>query len=307
MKIIHKNDFFILLFDDLIKQRIFRILTDRQFIAIEYLIMTKKWLNLNQPRTFTEKIQWIKVYGHLEKFTQYVDKIAVRKFVKKTIGDSHFVPLLGTWEKFSDIDFDKLPSRFVLKATHGSAYVFVCQDKSSLDLKALEKKVNKWLSENFYYKTREKQYKDIKPRIIAEKYLEDENGELIDYKIFCYDGQPRFIEVVWGRFTDNKGDVYKDLNWKTLDIGYVGFPYSKRKLFRPKNLEALLEIARKLSKPFTFVRVDLYSVKNKIYFGEITFTPGNGMERFDPPESDYQLGEFVDLTKYNSQLKFSNN
>jgi hypothetical protein len=302
MKIIRKNKFFIFIIDDLIKKGILGFLPDKYFIALEYFVMTKKIPNFEKPKTFTEKIQWIKLHGSLEKYTKYVDKFTVREFIKKTIGEQHLVPIYGVWDRFEDIPFENLPQQFVLKATHGSGYVFVCKDKSKLNLKSLKSTVNKWLSENFYHKTREKQYKGCHPKIICEKYLEDERGELVDYKIFCYNGQPQIVEVVWDRFTSHKGDVYKDLNWTTLNIGYVGFPYSKKQLNKPENLSAMLEVARKLAKDFPFVRVDLYSINNQIYFGELTFTPANGVERFDPPQADYFLGKLIDLSKYNNPI-----
>jgi hypothetical protein len=299
MKIIRKNKLFIFITDDLLKKGLLRPLPDKYFIALEYFVMTRKILNLNKPVTFNEKIQWIKVYGGLEKYTGYVDKLRVKKYINQIIGDQYFVPTIGVWDRFEDIPFDQLPQQFVLKATHGSGYVFVCRDKSTLDINSLKKTVNKWLHENFYIKTRERQYMGCKPKIICEKYLGDRSVDPTDYKIFCYNGEPRIIEVVWDRFTSHKGDVYKDLNWKTLNIGYIGFPYSRKNLIKPDNLNAMLDISRKLSKIFPFVRVDLYSVNNKIYFGELTFTPANGVERFDPPEADYFLGKEIDLSKYN--------
>lgn len=302
-----KNKLNIFILDEVIKKGIFRFLPDKQFMVFDYFFTHKKMPKLQNPKTFSEKLQWIKLYGGLEKYTKYVDKLEVRDFISKTIGKEHLVPLIGVWEKFEDMPFDKLPHQFVLKATHGSAYIFVCKNKSSLDINSLKKTVTKWIQEDFYNKTREIQYKFCKPKIICEEYLEDEFGELTDYKIFCSNGKPYIVEVIWDRFTDNRGDVYKDLNWKTLDIAYIGHPYSKKILKKPSNLKEMLEISKKLSKIFPFVRVDMYSIKNKIYVGELTLTPANGLERFDPPEVDYQLGELIDLSKYNKDQNIKYN
>lgn len=286
--------------DEVIKKGILRFLTDRQFIALEYFVVGRKMLKLKNLKKFSDKMQWIKIYGGLERYTKYVDKLEVRNFISKTIGNKYLVPLLGVWDNFEDIPFDKLPDKFVLKLTHGSGYIYICKDKSKLEKNELKKTITNWMKESFYIKTREIQYKLCKPMIICEKYLENELGEFTDYKIFCSNGKPHIIEVVWDRFTDHKGDVYKDLNWRTLDISYIGFPYSKKRLKKPENLKEMLNVSKKLSKIFPFVRVDLYSINNQIYFGELTFTPASGLERFDPPEADYKLGELIDLSKYNN-------
>ena len=302
MKNSPKNKLITFIIDEVLKKGIFRFLPDKLFITFDYFITHRKIPNLQHPKTFSEKLQWIKLYGGLEKYSKYVDKYEVRNYISETIGEKHLVPLYGVWDKFEEIDFNKLPQQFVLKATHGSGYVFICKDKSSLDLKSLKKTTTKWLSENFYKSTREIQYNLCKPRIVCEKYLEDERGELIDYKIFCFDGKPYLVEVIWDRFTDHKGDVYKDLNWKTLDISYIGVPIPKRTLKRPENLEEMLEISKKLSKNLPFVRVDLYSLGNKIYFGELTFIPASGLERFNPPQIDFLFGKQIDLSKYNNKI-----
>src|SRR3990170_1687227 len=299
MKNSPKNKLITFITDEVIKKGIFGFLPDKLFITLDYFITYRRMPNLHNPKTISEKTQWIKIYGGLEKYTEYTDKLKVRDFIRKTIGKEHLVPLIGAWKKFEDIPFDKLPCQFVLKATHGSAYVFICKDKSLLDKNLLKKTVTKWMQENFYKITREIQYKRCEPMIICEKYLEDESGGLTDYKIYCSHGKPHIVEVIWDRFTEHKCDNFLNLNWEKLPISYPEHPSSKETIKRPENLEEMLDIAKKLSIHFPFVRVDLYSVKNKIYFGELTFTPDNGLGVFEPPNAYYQLGELIDLSKYN--------
>jgi hypothetical protein len=296
MNILTKHDLIGFILDNITKRGVFRLLSDKQLIIIDYLLTFRKIPSLDQPKTFNEKLQWLKIYGGIEKYTKYVDKYKVRDFISKTVGKEFNIPLIGIWEKFEDIPFDRLPRQFVLKATHGSGYVFVCKDKSSLDLKSLKKIITKWLNENFYKKTLEIQYKSCKPQIICEIYLEDESHGLIDYKFFCFDEKPRVIELIWDRFTEHKNEVFLDFDWNILT--YLEPAYLKNLPKKPENFKDMLIIAKKLSKGFPFVRVDLYSVKNKIYFGELTFTPDNGLEKYDPPEIDDQLGELMDLSKY---------
>lgn len=301
MKNLRESKLVVFIIDEIIKKRILTYLSDKQYILLNYYISRKYIPKLNNPITFSEKIQWIKLYGGLEKYTKFVDKYEVRDFIRKTIGGKYLIPLIGVWEKFEDIPFNKLPRQFVLKATHGTAYVFVCKDKSSLDMNSLKKTVNKWMQENYYKMSREIQYKNCKPMIVCEKYLEDESGELTDYKFFCFNGKPHFIYIVSNRFTKQKYD-FLDLNWKKIPIIYADYPNAIQEYKKPENLHEMIEVAEKLSKSFPFVRVDLYSIKGKTYFGELTFTPANGMDTFDPPEVDYQLGTLIDLSKYNSNL-----
>jgi hypothetical protein len=260
--------------------------------------MHYKFPNINNPKTFSEKMQWAKVYGGLEKYANFVDKYEVRKIVKLLIGEQYLVPTFGAWDRFEDIDFDKLPNRFVLKGSHGSGYIYICKDKSKLNKSEVKKVVNSWLAENFYIRTREKQYDPCEPKIVSEEYLEDENGELIDYKFFYYNGIPDLVEVVWDRFTNHKGDIYMDMNWNKQNISYIGTKLSDRIPVKPDNFKEMVNISKKLALQFPFVRVDLYSLKGKIYFGELTFVPASGLERFDPPIIDTLWGNKIDLNKY---------
>lgn len=256
-------------------------------------------LNLNNPNSFSEKIQWIKVFGQLEKYSKYVDKYDVREYVKNTAGKQYLIPLVGMWNNFENIPFEKLPKKFVLKATHGSGYNYICKDKSLIDIKQLKKLASKWLKENYYKKGREEQYKLCWPKIICEGYLEDDSGSLRDYKIFCFNGIPQIIQIDSDRFSVHKRDLM-NIDWERLPVTLGGHSNLNKIILKPKKLPEMIEIAKKLSKKIPFVRVDLYLINNKIYFGELTFTPGNGLEKFFPNEADYQFGELIDLSKYHN-------
>ena len=276
------------------KQKVIDRLPDKLYIYLQYVKTKKRPLRLVNPKTFCEKLQWLKINGNLESYSKFVDKFDSREYVSAAIGDEYLIPLLGRWTQFKEIQFEKLPDRFVLKATHGCEYNYICTDKASLDMEKLEKQISGWLAEDYYKIDREAQYKNCRPSIICEQYLEDEFGELRDYKILCFNGKPRIIEVHTARFSQHTGD-YFDTTWKRLDwkIGYKKFPGSIQK---PDNLAGMLDAAEKLAKGFHFVRVDLYSVRQKIYFGELTFTPGNGLTYFG--EADKILGRMLDLSAY---------
>lgn len=252
-------------------------------------------LNMKNPQTLSEKIQWIIQYGNLERFAKYVDKYEVRKYVEKRVGSQYLVPLIGVYHKVEDIDVKSLPKAFVMKATHGSSWIVPVKDKSKLNWSRAMAKAEKWLSWNYYEHTGEPNYKPLKGRIIIEEFLKDSAGELKDYKIFCFHGRPIFIQVDGERFKDFKSDFYS-LKWGKLpySYNYKKFPEPVEK---PKRLTEMLKIARKLSQEFPFVRVDLYYTNNRIYFGELTFTPTGGYDRLTF-EFDLMLGKLLDLNKY---------
>jgi len=269
------------------------MLPDKLFVRLAFYKCHHKILFLNHPKTFSEKIQWIKIYGHIDKYAKYVDKYDVRSYINDKIGEKYLMPLLGVWNDFNEIDFSKLPDQFVLQATHGSGYVYVCKDKTKIDTSVLRNTFNKWLSTNFYNVNREIQYKYCEPKIICTKYLSDGNGDLKDYKFFSFHGQPKIIQVDSERYVDHKRDLMS-LNWEKLPVKLL---YENSEIIqpKPKNFDEMQQIATKLSADFNFVRVDLYSVNNKVYFGELTFTPGDGMENFDPQRYDNELGKLLDL------------
>jgi hypothetical protein len=233
----------------------------------------------------------------LEKYSKYVDKYKVREIITKKIGNQYLVPLLGVWDDPNKIDFDKLPNKFVLKSTHGSQQVFICKDKSEINKNQTIHLLKGWLKDDFYKKTREIQYKKCDRNIIAEKYIENNDRGLIDYKFYCFNGEPYVILVVNDRFIKGSAKYYfVDLEWNMNEYFYKGYKGNLNTLpEKPKHLEKMIEIAKKLSKGFAFVRVDLYLVKDQIYFGELTFIPSGGLDPYHPKESEYELGALLDI------------
>jgi hypothetical protein len=252
-------------------------------------------LDLENPKTFSEKIQWIKVYGDLERFSKYCDKYSVREFVKERVGKELLIPLIGVYERFSDIDLNLIPNSFVMKATHGSGWNVIVKDKTRANWNFIKKKMNEWLKINYYKKTGEKNYKPLKGRIIIEEYIDDPSGEVSDYKFYCFHGEPKFVEVHCGRFTDHRCDVY-DLEWNKLPAEF-SCPNQLHPTAKPEKIDNMVDICRKLSHDFAFVRVDLYYSGGRVYFGELTFSPANGFDIIIPIKYDYMLGEHLDLNK----------
>ena len=255
---------------------------------------TGQVLDLENPKTFNEKIQWLKLYDSTPLKTRLADKYLVRDWVKEKIGEEYLIPLLGVWDKFDDIDFDKLPDRFVLKCNHGCAYNIIVKDKSKFNKKEARKKINKWMKENFAYKTGlELHYADIPRKIIAEEYIEDSNKELNDYKIMCFNGKPQYIWIDQGRFSNRTENIYNK-KWE-LQPFLLTYPNSKEQVPPPKNLDKMFKFAKILSEGFSFVRVDFYNIDGKIYFGEMTFTSASGTEKFIPSEYNRILGDMLEL------------
>lgn len=264
-----------------------------------------KKLNLDNPREFNEKIHWIKCYYRPPILTQLVDKYEVRAYVEQQIGKRYLNPIVGVYKKCSDIDFNALPNRFVAKVVQGSGYNFIVKDKSKLDKKLFEKKVNKWLRTNYYYRSgQEWAYKNVIPKVMIEHYMEEKDKDVLnDYKIFCFNGSPKFIQIDIDRGSNNLRCFY-DLQWKKLP-----FEKGRSKMYRghvekPTNLEEMVTLAKKLSKPFPFVRVDFYSVNGKTIFGEMTFYPGGGCTEFRPDKYNIIFGEWLQLPKIPEGKKY---
>lgn len=271
------------------------ILPTKVVLYLDYGRSYKKILNLKNPKYVGEKIQWIKLNGNLYKYGKYVDKYEVREFIEKTIGNEYLPKLYGIYDDPSEIDFQKLPNQFVLKMTNGSGGNIICRDKSKLNIMDILDKLKKWQKEKFYKYTKEIQYKNVRSRIICEEYLEDETGNLRDYKFHCSKSKVHMIEIHTDRFTNHKENYY-DSEWNELDVickldkvDYIP---------KPDNLEEMKELAISLSKSLPYVRVDFYKVKNRIYFGELTFTPANGTDPMYPLSEDIKLAEAIDLTEY---------
>lgn len=274
-----------------------KIWPDELYLKVKYFALMGKHLNLRNPKSFNEKINWLKLHDRKSLYTTLVDKYTVKKWVADKIGEQYIIPTLGIWDKFEDIDFDKLPNQFVLKCTHDSGGLAICKDKQTFDIENARKKINKSLKRNFYYIFREWPYKNVHPRIIAEKYMSDtdEYKDLTDYKFMCFNGKVKIVFTCTERYSKSGLKVtFFDRKWKLLPFERH-YPKSKRKIDKPYNFDKMITIAEILSKEIPFVRVDLYEINNKIYFGELTFFPGAGFEEFTPSEWDEKIGEMLIL------------
>lgn len=278
-----------------ISRNIAKLLPDKLYLSIKYRTHFGYWMDWQNPKNFCEKLQWLKIYDKHPEYTQMVDKVAAKDYVAGIIGDEYIIPTLGVYNSADEIDFEKLPNQFVLKCTHDSGGVIVCKDKSKLNTTAVKKKLANGLKRTYVIQTREYPYKDVPRRIIAEQYMEDESGhELKDYKFFCFHGEPRIIQLDFDRFTQHKKNLYT-LEWELLPFSF-NYPSHPECVFpKPDGLEKMIALARILSKGIPFVRVDLYNINGKIYFGELTFFPASGVGRFTPHEWDYKLGELIHL------------
>lgn len=272
-----------------------RFLPDEMYIQLYYFANFKKFCNLKNPTTYNEKLNWLKLHDRNPLYTTFVDKYAVKEYVARIIGEGYIIPTLGVWEHFDEIDFDSLPSQFVLKCTHDSEGLVIVKEKSTLDKSAAKDKIENCLRQNFYYIGREWPYKDVKPRIIAEKYMEDHvEGELRDYKFFCFNGEPKAMFVASDRASDHVKFDYFDLDFNHLNIKQK-YPHAERPLRKPKTFEKMIELARTLSKGVPHVRVDFYEVDGHLYFGELTLYHFSGFTPFEPNEWDNVFGDWLIL------------
>lgn len=275
-----------------------RFYSDEKFLKKLFKLRMGKELNLDNPQTFSEKLQWLKLYNRKPEYTMMVDKYAVKEYVASMIGGEYIIPTLGVYNSVDEIDFNSLPNQFVLKCTHDSGGLVICKDKSKLDIKSARKKLAKSLNNNYYYQNREWPYKNTTPRIIAEQYMEDESGyELKDYKFFCFDGEPKCCQVIAGRKDVMTVDFF-DKDWNHLPFHEPRiYPYSRELVSRPQSYENMWKLAQKLSANQPFLRVDFYNINGQIYFGELTFFPTSGMGGFDPEEWDYTFGNWIKLPR----------
>lgn len=280
-----------------INYSILQIIPDRLYIPIKYRKSFGKWPDLKNPKTFNEKLTWLKLYDHNPIYTTMVDKYEAKKYVADVIGEEYIIPTYGIWDRAEDIDFDSLPDKFVLKATHDSGRVIICKDKSKLDRENAIKEMRASLKRNFYAVTREWPYKNVKPRIIAEQLLESEDAnEIADYKVHNFNGIPEVILVCRDRFRDSGlTEDFFDTNWVHIDVRRPGHPNAPTLENRPEELDKMLELAEKLSKNYPFMRTDFYCLNNRIYFGEITLYPASASVPFDPAAFDITLGSKLNI------------
>ncbi len=269
---------------------------DEEFLRRMYRIQMGREPDLETPKTYTEKLQWLKLHDHRPEYTQMVDKYAVKEYVARKIGPEYVIPLLGVWDRAEDIDFDALPDRFVLKTTHDSGGIVVCTDKSTLDIPKARQRLKHFLSRNYYDHNREWPYKHVPPRIIAEAYMEDrETGELRDYKFFTFGGVPRVLYIAQGRGRGEPtvADFYDmEFNHLPFTIDHDMAPVPPQ---RPRCFEQMQHLAARLSEGTPQLRVDFYEVNGRVYFGEMTFFHCSGMAPFHPDSWDRTFGDWVQL------------
>lgn len=278
----------------LMNKNFFFFLSDKLFLKWKFKILMGYKLDLNNPQTFNEKLQWLKLYDRKPTYTKMVDKYEAKEYVKNIIGEEHIIKTLGIYNSFEEIDFEKLPNQFVIKPTHTSGDVYICTDKSNINYKELENKIKKWLKRKYFYIHREWPYKNVKPRIIIEEYLSDlKEGSLLDYKIFMFNEKLAYFLICSDRNTNLKFTFF-DKNGKFINMTQDGEPNDK-KLSLPDNYKEMVAMAKRISKGTIESRIDFYDINGKIYFGEITFFASAGFGKFEPNEWDKKIGDMLKL------------
>lgn len=285
------------------KRGLFNRMSDEKYLRKMFRAYMGYDLDLDDPKTFNEKLQWLKLHDRKPIYTKMVDKYEVKKLISEKIGKEYIIPTLGVYKSADEIDFNKLPEKFVLKCTHDSHGLVICKDKSKLDINAAKKKLDKALKSNYYYKFREWPYKNVKPRIIAEKYMEDKlTGELRDYKFFAFNGCVKALYIASERQSagaETKFDFF-DTDFNHLPFKN-GHPNAKVPPEKPKGFKEMIRLAEKLSVGIPHVRVDFYEINGRIYFGELTFFHWSGMKKFEPKKWDRIFGSWIDLPYKNKR------
>ena len=272
---------------------------DKAYLKAKYRLCMGKKLHLEHPKTFCEKLQWLKLYDRRPEYTIMVDKVKAKEYVASILGDDYIIPTLGVWDDPNKIDFDSLPDRFVLKCNHNSGRgMYICKDKSKMDVKKVKSELKKGLKQNYYKYGREWPYKDVPRRILAEQYIDPalDVKELPDYKWYCFNGEPKYCQVIQNRSTNETIDFF-DTEWVHQDFFGLN-PNARNATVPPEcplNLLTHIQIARELSKGLPFSRIDLYETGEKTYFGEITFFPMSGMGKFHPDSYDDKFGDLIVL------------
>ena len=283
----------------LLNKNILWWLDDKTYLKLKYRLLMKSKLNLDHPETFNEKLQWLKLNDRNPEYTRMVDKYESKQYVKEKLGEEYVIPLLGVYEKFDDIDFDKLPNQFIIKSTHDCGGIVICKNKNELNIENARKKLSKSLRKNYYYGEREWPYKNVKPRIIVEQLLENKNeSELVEYNLFCFDGEPKIVMTCHGDKRIKRYNDFYDIDFNKLDMKCR---YDNSDIIdnKPERYEEMLNIARKLSQNIPELRVDLYLCNDKIYVGELTFFHWGGFGTFEPQKWDYELGKLINLDTIN--------
>ncbi|EPH12728.1 ATP-grasp fold amidoligase family protein [Facklamia hominis] len=276
-----------------------KFIPDKLWLKYRYKLIFSKKLSLDSPSTFNEKLQWLKLNYKNPLCTKLVDKIEVKKYIEDKIGAEYLIPNLGVWNTFDEIDFDSLPNQFVLKCNHDSGGLIICRNKFKLNKKCARKKIEKCLKTNYFWHGREWVYKDIVPRVFAEQYMEDASADkLIDYKFYCFNGQPKCLYVSSGLENHNSAEIaFFDLNFEIMPFTRNDYNQFKILPKKPNNFYEMIKIAKTLSEGFPFVRVDLYEINNQVYFSELTFIPSSGWMPIEPNDWDVILGNWLELPK----------
>lgn len=267
---------------------------DKIYLKLNFRLKVGRPLNLEHPIYYNDKLQWLKLYNRKPEYSTMVDKYLVKDLVANRIGEDYLIPTLGVWDRFDDIDFNELPNQFVLKCTHDSGGLVICKNKALLNIPETRKKINTCMKMDFYCEGREWPYKNVKPRIIAEQFMVDESGtELKDYKFFCFNGVAKMLYVATDRPFNTHFDFF-DLDFNHLSI-HQSHSWADKKISKPQNFEEMVKIAEILAKDYPHVRIDLYNINGKIFFGEYTFFHESGLSRIEPLEWDKKIGDWLIL------------
>ena len=270
---------------------------DSLYLKVLYRVIMGRKLNLKNPKEYNEKLQWLKLNDRKPEYSTMVDKYEVRGYIEDLLGDKYLIPCLGIYDSVDDIDIDALPDKFVLKCTHDSGSVEICKDKSSFDIEGARHRLSQAMKRNYYATYREWPYKYVKPRIIAEGYLEGDGGDLKDYKVMCFNGEAKIIEVHENRFVEGKvhTQTFYDREWNIVPLTQIETVTVDRPGERPRQLDEILRLSELIAKNMYHARIDWYIEGDKIYFGEITFFDGSGFESFSTPEMERMLGDMINL------------
>jgi len=287
-----------LVVDNLQRKQMLNWMSDKAFLKLRYRTIFHKKLDLKDPKTFNEKLQWLKLYDRKPEYGIMVDKQAVKDFVAEKIGAEHLIPTIGVWDRPEDIDFNSLPNQFVLKCNHDSGSVVICRDKALFDQQKAVEKLRRKMDNSVFWFGREWPYSRVKPCVIAETYMEDETQKqgLTDYKFYCFNGEPKFLYVSVGLEDHSSATIsFLNLDWTLAPFHRMDFKPLKSPPPKPKNYEKMIAYAKKLSCGFPFLRVDMYEIQGKLYFSELTFTPSAGFTPFVPDEWDATIGAWLEL------------
>lgn len=283
-----------LVLSKIISTKLFHGMNDKYYLKLKYRLRMGKKLNLSDPKTYNEKLQWLKLNDRNRFYCKLVDKYEVRKYIEDKIGEEYLVPIIGVYDNVEEIDFKSLPEQFVIKCTHDSGGVIICKDKNKVNINDIKNKISRSLKKNFYYNGREWVYKEVKPRIIIEKYMVDESGtQLKDYKFFCFNGTAKLMFICSDRGIATAFDFF-DMDFNRIEMKQH-YPNSTKHIKKPQAFEKMKELAEYLSQNIPHVRIDFYEINGKIYFGEFTFYHFSGFEKIQPDSFDRMLGEWIEL------------